>query len=64
MENKNYKRILCGIVSFVMTVLLIGCGNAATEPVATEEARISVAQPMAYEDAVFNREIVEGKFAV
>ena len=64
MEMKHYKRILCGIVSLAMMVLLIGCGNAAAGEAEKEEARISVAQPMAYEDAVFNREMVDGKFAV
>lgn len=61
MNIKNYKRILCGILSLVMMFLMVGCGNAA-QPEETEP--ISAMPIYAYEDAVFNREMVEGKFAV
>ena len=75
MKLQNTKRILCCILSIVMMFLLLGCGEAApAEPEVQAEAapqaapegekRIEVTPPMAYEDAVFNREMVEGKFAV
>ena len=55
------KRILCGVLSLIMIFLMVGCGNAAT----TEETEpISAMPSYEYEDAVFNREVVEGKFAV
>lgn len=62
MKIKNYRRILCGVLSLVMSFLLVGCGNAAT--VEEETKPISAMPIMDYEDAVFNRETVEGKFAV
>ena len=55
------KRILCGILSLLMISLMVGCGNAAT---VEETEPISVMPICEYEDAVFNREMVEGKFAV
>ena len=55
------KRILCSVLSLVMIFLMAGCGNATT----VEEAEPISAMPVyEYEDAVFNREMVEGKFAV
>ena len=55
------KRILCGVLSLIMIFLMVGCGNAA-QPEETEP--ISAMPIYEYEDAVFNREMVEGKFAV
>lgn len=60
MKNEN-KRILCGVLSLIMIFLMVGCGNAATT---TETEPISAMPIYEYEDAVFNREMVEGKFAV
>ena len=55
------KRILCGVLSLIMIFLMVGCGNAAN----VEDAEPISAMPIyEYEDAVFNREMVEGKFAV
>lgn len=62
MKIKSYKRILCVVLSFIMIFLMVGCGNAAT--VGEETEPISAMPIYAYEDAVFNREMVEGKFAV
>lgn len=61
MKFKNYKRILSSILSLVILFALTGCGGTdgpeETEPV-------KVAAPMAYENAVFDRVLTEGKFAV